>query len=287
MNERFHCLVGRAVGLGFGELFSSVLEVRELVAVLRGRDLPFLRLVFVVVLEAGVQSVFLGDIACDELEFLKHLGVILNAEGKAYRLRKVGGVQSAEGLFNALRHGVVEYRHGLTAVLVVLVRLNGNARKRRVAGNIVRLAEVSVAGGKSAVEQLEQVYLAAGGGERQEVEVVYVDIAVDVRLGVLRVEHVHLVELLGTFAAVFQHSPHCGVAVDVGVFALDVAVRRGHEGQILVYLHQGGVHLACPGAVCAVQYVSLGGLCVTLLDEHSFYHILYFLNGGIPAYNLF
>ena len=124
-------------------------------------------------------------------------------------------------------------------MLVVLVRLNGNARKRRVAGNIVRLAEVSVAGGKTAVEQLEQVYLAAGGGERQEVEVVYVDIAVDVRLGVLRVEHVHLVELLGTFAAVFQHSPHCGVAVDVGVFALDVAVRRRHEGQILVYLHQG------------------------------------------------
>lgn len=123
----------------------------------------------------------------DELEFLKHLGVILNAEGKAYRLRKVGGVQPAEGLFNALRHGVVEYRHGLSAVLVVLVRLNGNARKRRVAGNIVRLAEVSVTGGKSAVEQLEQVYLAAGGGERQEVEVVYVDIAVDVRLGVLRV----------------------------------------------------------------------------------------------------
>ena len=287
VNERFHCLVGRAVGLGFGELFSSVLEVRELVAVLRGRDLPFLRLVFVVVLEAGVQSVFLGDIACDELEFLKHLGVILNAEGKAYRLRKVGGVQPAEGLFNALRHGVVEYRHGLTAVLVVLVRLNGNARKRRVAGNIVRLAEVSVAGGKTAVEQLEQVDLAAGGGERQEVEVVYVDIAVDVRLGVLRVEHVHLVELLGTFAAVFQHGTHCGVAVDVGVFALDVAVRRGHEGQILVYLHQGGVHLARPGAVCAVQYVSLGGLCVTLLDEHPFYHILYFLNGGIPAYNLF
>ena len=125
------------------------------------------------------------------------------------------------------------------------------------------------------------------GNLRGRTHAFVVEIEAQTRVGqdhvFIGVEHVHLVELLGAFAAVFQHGTHCGVAVDVGVFALDVAVRRGHEGQILVYLHQGGVHLARPGAVCAVQYVSLGGLCVTLLDEHSFYHILYFFYGYSAA----
>ena len=79
-------------------------------------------------------------------------------------------------------------------------------------------------GGESAVEQLEQVYLAAGGCEGEEIQVMDMNIAVDVRLGVLRVEDVHLVELLRALAAVFQHGSHGGVAVDICVFALDVAV---------------------------------------------------------------
>ena len=124
-------------------------------------------------------------------------------------------------------------------MLVVLVRLNGDARKRRVAGDVVRLAEVSVAGGKSAVEQLEQVYLAAGGGQRQEVEVVDVDIAVDRAPGrapgrarTSRRTAWHLRE------PYFSMVP---IAVSPSMLAFSRLMSQsdgGHEGQILVYLHQ-------------------------------------------------
>ena len=172
-------------------------------------------------------------------------------------------------------------------MLVVLVGLNSDARKRCVAGNIIRFAQIAVSGGKSSVEQLQQVYLAAGGRQGQEVQVVDMDIAVDVRMRVPRVEDVHLVELLCTLAAVFQHGSHCGVAVDIGVFALDIAVGSGFERQILIYLHQGGVHLACPGAVCAVEDIRLCSLGMSLFDQHFLYHILYFFYGRVAPDYLF
>ena len=87
----------------------------------------------------------------------------------------------------------------LTAVLVVLVRLDGDAGKRGVAGDIVGLAQHAVTGGEAALEELPQLNLAAGGGQRVEVHVVNVDITLAVRLGKTRVDDAHLVELLGGF----------------------------------------------------------------------------------------
>ena len=45
-----------------------------------------------------------------------------------------------------------------------------------------------------------------------------------VGLGVLGLEDEHLVELLGALGAILEHGAHGGVAVDVGVLPLDVAV---------------------------------------------------------------
>ena len=132
--------------------------------------------------------------------------------------------QTAVGLAHTHGQAVVEVADGLAAVLVVLVRLDGNAGQGRVAGNVVGLAQHAVAGGEAALEQLAQLDLAAGGGQGVEVHVVDVDIALAVGLGVARVDDAHLVELLGRFRAVLQHGAHGGVGVDVGVLALHVGI---------------------------------------------------------------
>ena len=131
-----------------------------------------------------------------------------------------------------------------------------------------------------APEQLLDVDLAAGGGQRQEVEIVDVDVAVLVREAVLGIENVHLVELLGAFAAVLQHRAHSGVAVDVGVLALEVVVLGVLEGQVADGGHEPGVHFPDLGALVAVQDVGLGGAGVSALDEGLFHQVLHLFDVG-------
>ena len=105
-----------------------------------------------------------------------------------------------------------------------------------------------------------------------------VDIALAVRLGDARLEQEHLVELLGALGTVLEHGAHRGVAVDVGVLALDVVLNRGLEGQILVDLHQSGVHLALTGALVAVEDVRLCRLGVAALHQNLLHRVLYVLD---------
>ena len=126
----------------------------------------------------------------------------------------------AVGLVHALGHGVVENRHALAAVHLVLVGLDGDAGQSGVAADVVGLPQVAVAGGKAVVEQLDQVDLAAGLGKGVEVLVVDVDLPVGVGLGDVGRDDVLIVEALGPLRAVLQHGAHGGVGVDVGVLPL-------------------------------------------------------------------
>ena len=133
-------------------------------------------------------------------------------------------------------------------MLIVLVGLDGDAGKCGVARNIVRLAQVAVPGGEAALEQLDDVDLAASGGQRQKIEIVDVDITLMVRLGVLRIEHKQLVELLCALRAIFEHGAHGGIAIDIGVFPLDIIIFCILKGEALVDFHQTGIHFAHTGA---------------------------------------
>ena len=92
--------------------------------------------------------------------------------------------QAAVRLAHAHGQAVIEVAHRLTAMLIVLVRLDGDAGQRGVAGDVVGLAQHAVTGGEAALEELPQLNLAAGGGQGVEVHVVNVDIALAVCLGV-------------------------------------------------------------------------------------------------------
>lgn len=131
---------------------------------------------------------------------------------------------------------------------------------------------------KPVPEQLNQVDLAASGGQCQKVHVVHVDVAAAVRLGVLRLHHKHQVELLRALGAVLQHRTHGRVAVDVGVFALDVGLDGGLVGDVVIDTHQAGVHFADAAALGAVEDVALGGAHEAVLDEHALHHVLHFFH---------
>ena len=106
------------------------------------------------------------------------------------------------------------------------------------------------------------------------------NIALAVRLGMRGVEDEHFIELLGALRAILEHGAHGGVAVDIGVFALDVVLERGLEGQILINLHQPGVHLAHTGALVAVEDVLFRRAGMAAFDQHLLHCILYLLDRG-------
>ena len=69
-------------------------------------------------------------------------------------LRERTEILLAVRFLHALRHSIVEIRHALAAVHLVLVCLNGDARERGVAADVVRLSQIAVACGKSVLKQL-------------------------------------------------------------------------------------------------------------------------------------
>ena len=86
----------------------------------------------------------------------------------------------AEGLAHALRHRIVKGIDTLTAEHVILVRLDGDAGKRRIGADRVRLAQKAVARREAAVEELQEVDLAAVERDQREVLVVDVDVVLAV-----------------------------------------------------------------------------------------------------------
>ena len=171
-------------------------------------------------------------------------------------------------------------------MLVVLVGLNGNAAQRGVAGDVLGLAQVAVAGGEAVPEQGGQLNLAAGGGEGVEIHVVDVNVALPVRLGKAGVQHIHVVELLGALRAELQHGAHGGIAVDVGVFALDVGIDGILEGDVLEGFHQAGVHFAHAAALGTVKDIRLGAADKALFNQHALHGVLHLLHRGGGGYVL-
>ena len=180
----------------------------------------------------------------------------------------------AEGLGHAAGHGVIEVRHALAAVHLVLVGLDGDTGQGGIALDGIGLAQMAVTGGEPVAEQRDQVDLATGLGEHVEILVMDMDVTVDVRgRGVLG-QDVVVGEILGPFGTVLEHGAHGRIAVDVGVLALDVFFDGGRVGQGLVDLHQVRFRVAPLGVLGAVQDVGLGGLGVIVLDQGLFHHVL-------------
>ena len=159
-------------------------------------------------------------------------------------------------------------------MLVVLVGLDGDAGKGAGRLDAAGFAQVAVAGVEAVGEQLLDVNLAAGRGQGQEVEVVDVDVAFFVGAGELGGQKIVLIEGLGRLAAVAEHGSHRRIAVDIGVFALQVEVLGIREGKVLQGVHEAGLHLADAGAFVAIEDIGLGRTGMAVFDEHLFHKVL-------------
>ena len=208
----------------------------------------------------------------------QHLGnsflLVLGIQIVLYALHELVGVGFAEGLCDAQRHAVIKVWNALAAVLVVLVGLDGDGCQRRIALDALWLAQEAVTGGKASVKEVDNVDLGAGGGQRIKVKIVDVDVALAVGLRLLRGQQIRLVVRLCARSADLQHAAHSGVAVDVGVVSLDIALSSIHLGDLIDGLHQAGVRLTNTGAVCAVKDVLLCNLIVSQLHQLSLDDVL-------------
>ena len=226
--------------------------------------------------QAGRHALFIQ--ICDNfLEFL--LGDVgfrrQQLAGRGQRLH----ILAAEGLCHADGKAIVKVDDALSAVLVVLVGLQRNAGQRRIALNVVGLAQKAVAGGKAARKQLDDVDLGTGRGQRVKIKIVDVDISLTMRSCLLRLQNEFFVKLLGTLTAVLEHGAHGRVAVNIAVFPLDVGIDGVGKGQLLVNLHQARVHLAHAAALGTIQNVVLGHHVVAVFHEHPLDDVLNVLNG--------
>ena len=110
-----------------------------------------------------------------------------------------------------------------------------------------------------------------------------VDVALSMGPGVLRLEHKHIVELFGPLGPKLEHGAHGGIAVDVGVFPLQIRLPGGGKGDVLVNLHQPRVHLPGLATLVPVQDVGLGGLDISVIHQHPLHQVLDVLHIRLPV----
>ena len=276
MDQGFHGLIGGLVGLLLRVLPDEGNDLVQLILRSIGQKLRHLFRHQTIHVRIGGQRNLLAQLVYDSTGLICR---ILHAAQQFQRPIQIVPETLAVGLLDAGGHAVIEIHDALAAVLVVLVGLNGDAGQRGIAVDIVGLPQHAVTGGEAAVEQVQQVDLAAGGGQGVEVQVVDMDVPVMMGSRKTGVQHVHFIELLRAFAAELEPTAHGGIAVDVGVFAFDVAVHRVLAGDVLEHLHQAGVHLTHTAALGAVQDVRLGRAHEALFDQHAFHHVLHLLHG--------
>ena len=117
-----------------------------------------------------------------------------------------------------------------------------------------------MSGGEAILEQPHDVDLGAGGGQGVEVEVVDVDVALAIGLGVLRTKKIGFVVRFRAGGADLKHGAHGGVAVDVGVVALEVGQPRVFVRDLVDGLHETCAGLSGASAGGAVDDIRFGSV---------------------------
>lgn len=128
-----------------------------------------------------------------------------------------------KALGHSAGHSIFKVGYALSAVLIVLVGLKRNAGQCAVTLDTLRLPQKTVPGIEAALKQLLDIDLTAGSRQGKEIKIVDVNIPILVSLTVFRLEHVHLIKLLGCFTAVLEHGAHGRIAVDIRILPLQIA----------------------------------------------------------------
>ena len=142
-----------------------------------------------------------------------------------------------ERLTNALGHGVIESVNGLPAEHIILIGLDCDASERGVGADRIGLAEEAVTGGEAAVEEFQEIDLAAIESDQRKILIVdmneIIAVGVDEALG----EDVIIDEKLCALGAELEHDAHRRVCIDIGVIALEIDVLGVGEEDISIDFH--------------------------------------------------
>ena len=206
-------------------------------------------------LAGGVDGLLNGFLGIVQIQ------LVLDCFGEA------AAVGAKEGFCNALCHAVIKVRNGLAAVLVILIGLNGDGGQCGVACNALGFTEIAMSGGKTAMEQPDNINLTAGGGQRIKVKVVNVNVTFPICLGMLGAEEICFVIGLRPCCTDLEHGAHGGVAVDVGVIPLHVAGTGIDVGDLIDGLHERRVCFTGTGAVGPIENIGLGGGVEAVIHE--------------------
>ena len=250
VNQGFHCLIGCTVGFPISILLCKRLYGCNLVGCQPFRELLCLCfLITVVICQTRNQTRFLLN--SSRIGLYKCLWFF--DVGQEFQCScNVLQVPFPISFLHAASHCIIKVRDALSAVLVVLVGLNRNTSQSGIAGNIVWFSQEAMSSRKAMLKQLNQVNLAAGCCQRQEIQVMNVNVAVPVSLSVFRLQNSHLIEFLRSGRTIFQHRSHCSIAVDVGIFPLDVAVLCRIKRQFVHNLHEIGFDFPISGTLIAI-----------------------------------
>ena len=198
----------------------------------------------------------------------------LHHENRSHEGSQILKILLAEGLCHSRSHGIIKIRHRLAAVHLVLIGLNGNARQSRIRADIIWLPEEAMSSRKTALEQLQEVNLAAG--LRQHVKILVVDVDIAVSMGCCNILRQNIVVniILGTLGAIFQHGAHGSIRINIGILTLDVRIGSLLEGQLIIDVHQIPLSLAHLGVLRPVKNERLGSAGVIMLNQHLLHSIL-------------
>ena len=278
MNKSFHCLEGCAVDFFFRSSESEFLCFNgNFFAVFFFKKSKFGCFINFAVLKFGP---FAAKVNGFVQNFFRYAVAAFFVCKKFKSAAKVLAIDFFIGFCNAGSHSVIEVGDALTAVLVVLVGLDSDACKSRIACDILGFTKMAVAGVETVFEKFKDIDLAAGGGESKEVKVMNMNIAVVMCLCMTGIKDIHFIELFCGFASVFKHGAHGGVAVYVCVFAFNVVFLCRLESEVFHGLHKAGVHFADFVAVCTVKDIALCGAGMSGFDKHFFNNVLNVFNVG-------
>ena len=191
---------------------------------------------------------------------------------------KIDSVTLSVCFLNARSHWIIKVRHTLTAVLVILVRLNCNTCKCRIWRNVIRFSQIAVTCWKTAFKKAYKVNLATSCGKCKEIKIVNMNITVTMSLRILRVENVHFIELFCALWTVLEHCTHCSITVNVCVLTLNIVIFSWFKSKVLINLHELCVHFTHSCTLCTVKYIFLCSSCMTVFNKHLFNSVLYLLN---------
>ena len=243
MDKSLHSLICSSVNF-----FESILKIKLLNSFsccciyISAKLFKFSFLIAIVITENRINTFFFPDFISN---FIAYFLTIVKLSNHLKATSDVVNIFLAICFLYAFSHCILKVRHTLTAVLVILIRLNCDTSECRIAVNIVWFTKETMTCRKAILKKLDEVDLTASCCKCKVVQIVDMNISLIMSLCMLRIENIHFIELLCTFGAIFKHSTHSCISIDIRIFALDITILGCLKSKVFVHLHKLGIHFTC------------------------------------------